>query len=82
MRNPRLEACKDGSCRGVLDTGTSHLGVPAPFDKDRRPKPEACDAKLCHQDLERRLKQDAGDLLDCRNAQAPQLDIELFEGKA
>lgn len=31
-----LEACEDGTCRGVLDTGTSHLGVPAPFDKDRK----------------------------------------------
>ena len=28
-----LEVCKDGTCRGVVDTGTSHLGVPGPFDK-------------------------------------------------
>lgn len=24
-----LDACRDGSCRAILDTGTSHLGVPA-----------------------------------------------------
>lgn len=35
----RLEVCTDGTCRGVLDTGTSHLGVPAPYDKDT----EVCD---------------------------------------
>mmetsp|Transcript_18497 Transcript_18497/g.34395 ORF Transcript_18497/g.34395 Transcript_18497/m.34395 type:complete len:476 (-) Transcript_18497:6-1433(-) len=23
-----LEVCKDGTCRGVVDTGTSHLGIP------------------------------------------------------
>lgn len=23
-----LEICKDGTCRGVVDTGTSHLGIP------------------------------------------------------
>lgn len=23
-----LDVCKDGSCRGIVDTGTSHLGVP------------------------------------------------------
>jgi len=23
-----LEMCKDGTCRGIVDTGTSHLGVP------------------------------------------------------
>ena len=25
---------QDGTCRGVVDTGTSHLGVPGPYDKD------------------------------------------------
>ena len=35
-----------------------------------------------HQDFEKRLQMDAGDLLDCRNADAPKLEIELFEGKA
>jgi len=26
--NVTLDICRDGSCRGVVDTGTSHLGVP------------------------------------------------------
>jgi hypothetical protein len=26
-----LDFCKDGQCRGVLDTGTSHIGVPGAF---------------------------------------------------
>lgn len=26
--NRTLDICKDGSCRGVVDTGTSHLGIP------------------------------------------------------
>lgn len=26
-----LDFCKDGECRGVLDTGTSHIGVPGAF---------------------------------------------------
>jgi hypothetical protein len=26
--NMTLDMCRDGSCRGVVDTGTSHLGVP------------------------------------------------------
>lgn len=60
-----LEVCMDGTCRGVLDTGTSHLGIPAPYDKD----------------FEKRLQTDAGELLDCRNADAPMLEIELLEGK-
>ena len=34
------------------------------------------------QEFERLLQTDAGDLLDCRNADAPMLEIELLEGKA
>jgi len=60
-----LDVCRDGTCRGVVDTGTSHLGIPAPFDKD----------------FEKRLQTDAGDLLDCRHAKAPMIEIELFEEK-
>lgn len=56
-----LDVCKDGSCRGVVDTGTSHLGVPAPFDAE----------------LAQMLTRDAGDLLDCRLTEAPELQIEL-----
>lgn len=56
-----LDVCRDGSCRGVVDTGTSHLGVPAPFDKE----------------LSELLVRDAGDTLDCRLVAAPEVEIEL-----
>jgi hypothetical protein len=29
-----LEICKDGSCRGIVDTGTSHLGIPGSHLQD------------------------------------------------
>jgi hypothetical protein len=56
-----MDFCKDGSCRGVMDTGTSHLGVPAPHDKA----------------IAQMLTTDAGDLSDCREAQAPVIEIEI-----
>jgi len=56
-----LEACVGGGCRGVVDTGTSHWGVPAPYDAEV--------ASL--------LTKPAGDLQDCRQAEAPDVDIEL-----
>lgn len=56
-----MDFCKDGSCRGVMDTGTSHLGVPAPHDK--------AVAEL--------LTRDAGDLSDCRQVHAPVMEIEI-----
>jgi len=59
-----LDICKDGTCRGVVDTGTSHLGVPVPADKEM--------AEL--------LTTDAEDLLDCRYANTPDIEIELEDG--
>lgn len=56
-----LDVCRDGTCRGVVDTGTSHLGVPAPFDKE----------------LSELLIREAGDTLDCRLIMAPEVEIEL-----
>lgn len=56
-----MEVCKDGTCRGVVDTGTSHLGVPVPHDRQ----------------IAQLLARPAGDLLDCRLAVAPILEIEL-----
>merc|ERR1719384_2314943 len=56
-----LDVCKDGTCRGVVDTGTSHLGVPAPHDKE----------------LSELLIREAGDVLDCRLIDAPEVEIEL-----
>jgi hypothetical protein len=56
-----LDMCHDGSCRGVMDTGTSHLGIPAPFDAE----------------VAQMLTVPAGDMLDCRLADLPELEIEL-----
>lgn len=56
-----LDVCQDGSCRGVVDTGTSHLGIPAPFD-----------AQVADM-----LTMPAGDMLDCRLADLPEIEIEL-----
>jgi hypothetical protein len=56
-----LEVCKDGTCRGVVDTGTSHLGVPADWKEE----------------ITKGLSIDAGDLLDCRLAVAPILQFDL-----
>jgi len=56
-----LDVCKDGTCRGVVDTGTSHLGIPGPFD----------------QQFKTLLTRDAGDLLDCRLVEAPLVEYEL-----
>jgi len=56
-----LDVCKDGTCRGVVDTGTSHLGIPAPHNVE----------------VAGMLAVNAGDLLDCRLARAPVIEIEL-----
>jgi len=56
-----LDVCRDGTCRGVVDTGTSHLGIPAPHNLEV--------ASL--------LSADAGELLDCRLARTPVMEIEL-----
>jgi len=59
-----LDVCKDGTCHGVVDTGSSHLGVPAPYDKEV--------AEL--------VTQEANDILDCRLVDAPTIEIELPGG--
>lgn len=56
-----LRMCEDGTCRGVVDSGTSHLGVPAPYNTE----------------VSELLQRPAGDLLDCRLVQAPEIEIEL-----
>lgn len=56
-----MDFCKDGSCRGIMDTGTSHLGIPAPHDKS----------------VTELLTRDAGDLSDCRDVSAPVIEIEI-----
>lgn len=59
-----LKVCEDGSCKGILDTGTSHLGVPS----------HASDT------LEEQLMVGAGEATDCRRVRAPSLLFELEGG--
>lgn len=57
-----LDICKDGSCRGIVDTGTSHLGVPG--------------AAL--NDFMNRMSTDADHpTSDCREAEGSDLEIIL-----
>lgn len=56
-----LDVCADGTCRGIVDTGSSHLGVP----------------KTHHQVVAEKLTQEAVNILDCRLALAPTVEIEL-----
>eukprot|EP00929_Paragymnodinium_shiwhaense_P062015 TRINITY_DN30964_c0_g1_i1.p1 TRINITY_DN30964_c0_g1~~TRINITY_DN30964_c0_g1_i1.p1 ORF type:complete len:629 (-),score=173.29 TRINITY_DN30964_c0_g1_i1:359-2245(-) len=56
-----LDICADGSCRGVVDTGTSHLGVPTQH----------------HGLLEKLLTVPAQDALDCRAVDAPEVEFQL-----
>jgi hypothetical protein len=56
-----IDACSDGTCGGVVDTGTSHLGIPAPYDAQ----------------VAEMLTAPAGDMMDCRLADLPELEIEL-----
>mmetsp|Transcript_33647 Transcript_33647/g.66172 ORF Transcript_33647/g.66172 Transcript_33647/m.66172 type:complete len:567 (-) Transcript_33647:47-1747(-) len=56
-----LDICKDGGCKGVVDTGTSHLGVPAPADAE----------------FAESLVQPAGEYLDCRLIPSPEVQIEI-----
>mmetsp|Transcript_9084 Transcript_9084/g.15700 ORF Transcript_9084/g.15700 Transcript_9084/m.15700 type:complete len:743 (+) Transcript_9084:2-2230(+) len=56
-----LDVCQDGTCRGVVDSGTSHLGVPKGHEN-------------VFTDM---LSQDAAKMLDCRLAIGPVLEIEL-----
>eukprot|EP00747_Dinoflagellata_sp_TGD_P211467 gnl/TRDRNA2_/TRDRNA2_84708_c0_seq1.p1 gnl/TRDRNA2_/TRDRNA2_84708_c0~~gnl/TRDRNA2_/TRDRNA2_84708_c0_seq1.p1 ORF type:complete len:572 (+),score=105.35 gnl/TRDRNA2_/TRDRNA2_84708_c0_seq1:251-1966(+) len=56
-----MDFCNDGSCRGVVDTGTSHLGIPAPYDAQ----------------VSNDLTQPAGDLTDCRDVPGATIELEL-----
>lgn len=57
----KLDVCNDGTCRGVVDTGTSHLGLPVPWNED----------------INSQLTSKADDYLDCRLKGGPLLEFEL-----
>eukprot|EP00443_Scrippsiella_acuminata_P023216 CAMPEP_0115223882 /NCGR_PEP_ID=MMETSP0270-20121206/29275_1 /TAXON_ID=71861 /ORGANISM="Scrippsiella trochoidea, Strain CCMP3099" /LENGTH=406 /DNA_ID=CAMNT_0002638149 /DNA_START=130 /DNA_END=1346 /DNA_ORIENTATION=+ len=61
VQGVELDVCRSGDCRGVVDTGASHLGVPAPYDED----------------LEALLTREAGEGTDCHSIEAPELEIEI-----
>jgi len=59
--NKTLDLCKDGTCRGVVDTGTSHFGVP----------------KAGLEDFKRMLTVPGEEDDDCREAEAPSVELVL-----
>lgn len=64
-----LDFCRTGDCRGVFDTGTSHLGIPSPFDKELLKLLTLPEASLGFET--------ADSSVDCRVAEAPTLQIEV-----
>jgi hypothetical protein len=59
--NQEIADCKKGGCKGILDTGTSHLGVPA-------------HAMQTVTDL---LTKDVAGASDCRSVAAPTMSIDI-----
>lgn len=63
--NVSLDVCKAGTCRGIVDTGTSHLGVPGTHITD----------------LSNRLSVGVdSEVGDCRHVRSHTLEIELEGG--
>jgi len=56
-----LDICNDGNCRGVIDTGSSHLGIPGPHDRH----------------LAELLTKAVDEHVDCRMTDSPVLEIEV-----
>lgn len=59
--NRTLPICQGGTCRGIVDTGSSHLGVPSAY----------------MQEFSNSLSADGQDVSDCRLANAPDLEVVL-----
>jgi len=61
MAGRTLDFCQDGSCHGIVDTGTSHLGVPrSNFDE-----------------FMNTLSMDSGGAANCAEISAPEVEIVL-----
>jgi len=57
----KLDICHDSMCKGILDTGTSHIGIPASH----------------YSQVADLLTHKAGTLEDCRQSEAPVLELEM-----
>lgn len=58
----KIDMCGEGSeCRGIVDSGSSHLGVPGSH----------------YDEIDNLLTASAGDLLDCRLSRTPEVSIEI-----
>jgi len=56
-----MDFCRSGDCRAILDTGTSHLGIPSPHEEA----------------ITKMLTVRTNDVLDCRLADLPMIEIEV-----
>jgi len=59
--NTTMDFCQSGKCNAILDTGTSHLGIPTPFERS----------------ISEMLTTPANGMLDCRLADLPTVEIEV-----
>mmetsp|Transcript_71888 Transcript_71888/g.166363 ORF Transcript_71888/g.166363 Transcript_71888/m.166363 type:complete len:518 (+) Transcript_71888:114-1667(+) len=57
----KLDLCRESTCSGILDTGTSHLGIPATHSEQ----------------VNELLTREADQVTDCRTTEAPIVRIEL-----
>jgi len=58
----KIDMCGEGSeCRGIVDSGSSHLGIPGSH----------------YDEIDNLLTASAGDLLDCRLVRTPEVSIEV-----
>jgi len=58
----QMDVCKESKCRGIVDTGTSHLGIPGPHLRNF---------------MEQLSIESEKPVDDCRNVDAPSLEIVL-----
>mmetsp|Transcript_61819 Transcript_61819/g.143858 ORF Transcript_61819/g.143858 Transcript_61819/m.143858 type:complete len:502 (+) Transcript_61819:127-1632(+) len=61
INGTKLDICKAGDCHGILDSGTSHFGIPSSTSEP----------------LNDMLTRPAGGSKDCRHVEAPEILLEL-----